>query len=368
MYLFVIVGPHCKKMIFIFGAGASYADGFPLQSELLHLYFQLYKDNDLEIDAYNLLLTFFSDFFNIRNPLSENLPTLEHVLGTIELCLRDKAPYSPDYDHIKLRKLRSALLDAILCTIRQKSSGFRKGTYHKFLNNLDLKYKNLANCHFITLNYDHALDDAFDSLYNRVLIDFGVELTNYEVTSDPFYWWERPDPGKGTFLLKLHGSLTFKYCPLCQSIELIPWEFYFERKGMHDLAEIPLRAAIKRGSAKCPRDGALSELLVIPPTLFKELRIPPLVEIWRRANALLLAHKELIIIGYSIPLADLHMWQLLKRAELTTGPKKVIIIDAPSAINIEVEQRYKQIFKDIIFLPVGFEAFAANPNEYLKYV
>lgn len=353
-------------MIFIFGAGASYADGFPLQSELLRLYFQRYKENDLEKNSYKLLSTFLSDFYNIVDPSSEDIPTLEHVLGIIELCLRNETAYSPNYDHFKLRKVRLVLLDAILCTIDQKGPEFRKGIYHKFLTNLASKNKNLRDCHFITLNYDHALDDAFDTLYDEVLLDFAVELTNYEVTSDPFYWWVRPEAGKGTFLLKLHGSLTFKYCPLCQSIELIPWGLYFERKGIHDLGEIPLRAAIKRGTAKCPRDGASSELLVVPPTLFKELKNPPLVEIWRRANSLLLAHKDLIVIGYSLPLADLHMWQLLKRAELTNGPKKVIVIDGPGESNKEVQRRYKQIFQEVVYLPIGFEAFAADPYKYLN--
>ena len=350
-------------MIFIFGAGASYAEGFPLQSELLRLYFQRYKKNELEKDSYELLSTFLSDFYNVDVPLCEDLPTLEHVLGTIELCLRDETAYSQNYDHFKFHKLRSALLDAVLCTIGQKEHRLRNGIYRKFLTNLDSKNKNLRDCHFITLNYDHALDDAFDTLYDRVLLDFGIELINYEVTSDPFYWWIRPEVGRGTFLLKLHGSLTFKYCPLCQNIELIPWGLYLEKN--HDLGGISLRTALKKGTAKCPRDGTPSELLVVPPTLFKELKNPPLVEIWRRANSLLLAHKELIIIGYSLPLADLHMWRLLKRAELTKGPKKVIIIDAPGKLNKEVQLRYKQIFRESVYLPIGFELFAANPYKYL---
>ena len=351
-------------MLFIFGAGASYANGFPLQRDLLSFYFKIFKDDRNEKEVYDLLKEFFSEFYNISNPINQDFPPLEHILGVIDVCIKDEIGYSPKYNREKLQDIYNLLIYVVLRLLTYKAKNYDKGIYKKFLKNLNNINKELKNIHFITMNYDYSFDDAFDFLYPKVLVDYGIELVNYgEKLSHPFYWWERPEPEKGTYLLKLHGSLNFKYCPLCQNIELIPWGYYIINIGHQNFESLTLIDAIKHRKAKCPIDGMESKILVVPPTVSKRLGYSPLQQIWNKARKLFLANEVIIIVGYSLPFADFHMWQLLKQAELNSGPKKILIINAPGKNSHEVSNRYKQVFSNVTYLNIGFVKFIENLEE-----
>jgi len=351
-------------MLFIFGAGASYANGFPLQRDLLSFYFKIFKDDRNEKEVYDLLKEFFFEFYNISNPINQDFPPLEHILGVIDVCIKDEISYSPKYNGEKLQNIYNLLIYAVLRLLTHKAENYDKGIYKKFLKNLNNMNKELKNIHFITMNYDYSFDDAFDFLYPNVLLDYGIDLVNYgEKISHPFYWWDRPEPEKGTYLLKLHGSLNFKYCPLCQNIELIPWGYYIINIGHQNFESLTLIDAIKHRKAKCPIDGMESKILVVPPTVSKRLGYSPLQEIWNKARKLFLINKEIIIVGYSLPFADFHMWQLLKQAELNSGPKNILIINAPGKNSHEVSNRYKQVFSNVTYLNIGFVKFIENLEE-----
>ncbi len=351
-------------MLFVFGAGASYANGFPLQKDLLSFYFKIFKDNRNEKEVYDLLKEFFSEFYNISNPINQDFPTLEHILGVIDVCIKDEIGYSPKYNREKLQDIYNLLIYVVLRLLTYKAINYDKGIYKKFLRNLNNIKKELKNIHFITMNYDYSFDDAFDFLYPKVLLDYGMELVNYgEKLSNPFYWWERPEPEKGTYLLKLHGSLNFKYCPLCQNIELIPYGNYIVNTRHQNFESLTLIDAIKHRKAKCPIDGMESKILVVPPTVSKRFGYSPLQEIWNKARKLFLINKEIIIVGYSLPFADFHMWQLLKQAELNSGPKNILIINAPGENSQEVSNRYKQAFSNVTYLNIGFVKFIENLEE-----
>ena len=76
------------------GAGASRADGAPLQGELFRDYFLYYNDQPpgrIYHEWDRELATFFDDFFGIdvddpRHVESASFPTFEEVLGIIEIA------------------------------------------------------------------------------------------------------------------------------------------------------------------------------------------------------------------------------------------------------------------------------------------
>ncbi len=75
--------------VIVLGAGASKADGAPLQFDLLRDYFVLEKAN-LQTPMNAELRSFFDTFYGIDITAADaqhQFPTFEEVLGTLELAL-----------------------------------------------------------------------------------------------------------------------------------------------------------------------------------------------------------------------------------------------------------------------------------------
>ncbi len=76
-----------KKILFIFGAGASYDAGAPTQGQIFQMYFEKHGFED---DENEILKKFFQKFFLIDFPSSKrysSFPTFEEVLGILEFAI-----------------------------------------------------------------------------------------------------------------------------------------------------------------------------------------------------------------------------------------------------------------------------------------
>ena len=121
-------------------------------------------------------------------------------------------------------------------------------------------------------------------------------------------------------LLKIHGSLNWLYCPVCNHIKLTPKE---ERaiKAFYDIE-------------KCEECKTPMEPVIIPPTFYKEMSNPFIQQIFLKADKVLRNAKRIFICGYSFPDADLHVKYLLKRAEQFRGETPEIYILITIQINL----------------------------------
>lgn len=357
---------HRVETVFVFGGGASRADGLPSQAEILPAFYELDCDSQGQRETREILTTFLRDFYEVEDPIEQPLPTLEHILGVLEMPARLDVCYPQPFSASALRQVRSAVLRATLLTLEERQRQSGSAVHDEFVRNLQQLRPRLEGIHFISLNYDTVLDHALSGLWPEVALDYGLDFTNFYFSSARAVKWMRPDPGEGCGLLKVHGSLNFKFCPLCQSVELISPDGAVGRNGAGDDEDVPVRG-VSDEHAVCPRDGTPTELLMAPPSLFKEFTNPVMLELWRSARRHLLEAKRIVIVGYSLPLADLHIWQMLKNALVAGRVEQLIVIGSPSSEGDDsAPTAYRQLTRDVRYHAVGFEAFARDPAAYLQ--
>jgi len=363
---------HAKTVIFL-GAGASAAEGAPVQGKLFHEYV-LFERRALSHEINHHLVKFFRHFFglDILDPHAEtySFPTFEEVLGILELADSQEEYFrSPStglerrhWDAAQIKRTRRALILLIAEVLDWKLRD--EGSHHRrLLQNLNHLGK-LERTLFLSLNYDIVIDNALLDLREEDNtgwdLDYGVNFTNVVMTSDRLdAQWHQPDPERSVLLLKLHGSLNWLYCPTCRALTLTPKE-----KRVCSLKWRP-------GDCCCHQCYAVSVPIIIPPTFFKAMSNFYLQQIWKRAEEELKQAERIVFCGYSFPDADMHVKYLLKRAEVnrTGSPPDVFIVNEHEGKTDEQRRmekdRYLRFFRQkdrVHWTDLSFQGFAAEPQ------
>jgi len=106
--------------------------------------------------------------------------------------------------------------------------------------------------------------------------------------------------------------------------------------------------------------------IVVPPTFTKSYENPFLVSIWFQAENVLQKATRVYFIGYSMPESDIHIQYLLKKSLFRQdGNSPRIIIINPETKNGDLHNRYRRLFGEVEYYPIGFEHFAHNLTNYL---
>jgi len=349
------------NVIFL-GAGASAAEGAPVQGSLFREYFSSYQEKQGTPDSHKMdleLATFFKLFFGIdvdhANLARVSFPTFEEVLGILELALsRNESFRGCGISSVNpmIQRVREHIILLIALILDEKLK--ERKLLHRQLINALLEQGKLQNTCFISLNYDILIDNALLECRDRNDLDleYGVEFTNFLREDD----WKRPRTKQSILLYKLHGSLNWLYCPTCIALRLTPKE-----KGIIQLKWRPQDCV-------CPICGTLSTPIVIPPTFFKVMGNFYLQQIWREAEEALANAQRLVFCGYSFPDADIHIKYLLKRVEVNRRSTPVIFVvnDHSGKSDFqkkEEESRYTRFFKDqgkVHYTNKSFEQFSEN--------
>lgn len=348
-----------KTAIFL-GAGASKADGAPLQGEIFNEYFtssafkQSYNDMDRE------LATFFLFMFGIDvdHGIDEKtmFPTFEEALGILDLAAtRDESFKNFDglnaaINSNRIGHLRNHFILLMAKALKDKLSNTSK--YHTMLiNNLSTSGL-IDDISFISTNYDILIDNALESECSDRQIDYGVNLAVYGFE-------EHQSPIK---LYKLHGSLNWLYCPACNKLTLTP-----HRKCVTDLID-------DIGQALCKSCQELQTPIIVPPTYYKNMSNVFLSAIWYKAEQLLREVEHIIFCGYSFPDADMHIKYLLKRIEINRSNNKPLYITVINGFKgksnkqkiYEKERYYRYFNGQVKYTSNSFEDFANSPTEFLR--
>lgn len=350
-----------RDTLFIFGAGASISEGAPLQNDLLSLIFNP-EDNDLKSSgAVSLVKSFLTDNFDLLN---DSYPSLESIFGYIDYYLSKNESLGKKYPLELIREIREALILLIHHVISVPKSN-RHGVYKKFLEKISKINRNIS---IITMNYDTLLDEAFDFLYpDKALIDYCIELMNYHHYPEigAFNWWDNPrvpvtvwdggDP-KPIKIIKIHGSLNWKYCNCCNQVLLTPWDTKV------DLSSMSFKEYIYPSDENpetieydmvCPLDGNKFETFIVPPSHIKELTQPAINKLLDEAALEIRKTKKIVFIGYSFPEADVHIKALLKKNMLNNT--QIHVVDP--FINNELKANYRCLSGDVVFHKKTFEDF-----------
>lgn len=359
-----------KTAIFL-GAGASRAEGAPVQSEIFRDYFEFSMHPDFnpqndhtrgEISAQ--LKDFFRAFFEIdfdSIPLAQiSFPTFEEALGILDLAeLRREAfkKYELEYfghHAYRIRLIRQYLVLAMATIIDEKLKVSRN--LHADLIGKIQEEPLLQDLMFVSTNYDILIDNALSSLRQPgEMIDYGVEFTNFADGN-----WFRPAPDAFR-LFKLHGSLNWLYCPSCNSLTITPFE-----KGV-------IKFTTDRAIA-CARCRSSMNPIIVPPTFFKDMSKVFLSEIWNKAEQALRQVHQIVFCGYSFPDADMYVKYLLKRIQINRVEAPALrfkVINGKYADNPnweEEQSRYHRFLgkENVAYLDLDFESFCHSPRTILK--
>lgn len=343
------------ETVILLGAGASAADGAPIQSALLREYFaycrsgeHLAPRNGPDGD----LSGFFRQFFGLDVATGDlagvEFPTFEEVLGVLELADSERESFrsltgiEEDDQAASLRRVHDDLVFSIAEVLHHKLQ--RASPIHLRLIESLSTHGSLQRIAFVSLNYDIIIDNA---LHQSGRPDYGFELVG-----------ESHPSAQSPCLLKVHGSLNWLFCPTCRDIQLTPME-----KGV-------LRIRLEPETARCHACRTLRKPIVIPPTFFKVLSNLQLRTVWNVAEQAFVKAAKWIFCGYSFPDADIHLRYMLKRAEQRRDePPQVFIANhhegkEASAGSLE-KARYRRFFADkekVHFTDVSFQEFAENPG------
>lgn len=334
--------------VIVLGAGASKADGAPLQFDLLREYFLWAKDKPQEAMDVELR-AFFQAFYGIHTDAVDaatRFPTFEETLGTLELALarnenfRVPGEERPDWDQRRIQECRSHVV-ALICTILAQKLGAGPSSGDNWHKRLVRTLPRTGNASFVSFNYDLLIDNA--------LLDAGLTV-NYGTTfANPV---DTGGPKVGVY--KLHGSLNWLRCPICGGLT---------NTGDVKGASYPTE---ERQRCKMPGCNAATTPIVIPPTFFKVMSDFHLQQVWHIAEQRIAFADRIYYCGYSLPDADMHIRYLLKRAEVNRGrtPEVFVVTNHPGKKDKERElerDRYRRLYRDpskVVYTTWTFEDFA----------
>lgn len=348
-----------RDTVFILGAGASNPDGVPVQSELLPMIIsgEIKEIDDSQIGK--IVSEFIKQNFKFDLERKE-FPQLEAVFGFIDYFIQHNESLSSKYTLEKIRDIKEYLIKLIHYVVNlrtDKSSPY----YHKFWQMI---LNRNTNSSIITLNYDTLLEQAFDFIFKtqKGFIDYCMPLMNYEKNDHlkAYNFWINPrEPvraGTNTNpslfkIIKIHGSLNWKYCTCCGQTLLTPWDRKIDlNRGKFMGYTYP---ANEEYEYSCPIDGTEFQTVIMAPSHLKSLTHPVISQLITEAAKEIRVAKKIVFIGYSLSNADIHVKALLKK---NIDDKKEIIVINPKK-KTSMELNYKSLTTNVRFIYSSFEEF-----------
>lgn len=338
--------------VFVFGAGASYGEGVPLQAEIIPT---ILRDRDPQLKK-SLVAKRLRRFLTRNFSHGDRFPSLEEVFGFINFFVANDLSLSKELGTAELAQLKTDLTKIIHYLI-SRSTGQSK-TFSRFWESVCSVDPDIG---VITTNYDTLMDEAFDRVYPKCLLDYCIELTNFRHADaiTPFDWWidpKKPAPvWDGVIptrikLIKLHGSLNWKYCNCCGQVGLTPWQH-----GI-DLKRDSFQSFLNIDVSKCPFDGNRLSSLIQVPTHVKSHHNYIFSKLYDEASFLVGNAKQLVFVGYSFPEADVHIRALVRRCFAVNG--RVVVVN--SSRGKDLKHRYESLAKDVEYHEMTFEQFVKS--------
>lgn len=355
--------PASRDVLFVFGAGASQPDGVPLQKEMLPMILDGRFPEIENSEIGKQVIKFIRENF-IYKEKSHRYPELEAVFGFLDYFIQYSESINLEYHHSKIESLKEFLIH-LLHYIVDYQTDKTSNVYTKFWDWIQ-KYN--SNISIITLNYDTLIEQAFDKLFSTFgYIDYCMYLMNYKKCEklEQYGFWinpREPVPVSNNFipvpikLLKVHGSLNWKYCNCCNQVLLTPWDRKIDlNKGTLLGYTYP---EMEEYEYVCPLDGTNFQTLIVPPSYIKPLTHPIITNQLSEASREIRETKKIVFIGYSLSNADVHIKALFKKHLKETTD--VIVVNNKISKNLKL--RYQALNKNAKFIKSSFEELVENED------
>jgi hypothetical protein len=155
-------------------------------------------------------------------------------------------------------------------------------------------------------------------------------------------------------LIKLHGSLNWKYCTCCNQTLLTTWDREIDlTKGKFTGYTYPDK---QKYEYVCPQDGTDFETLIMMPSYVKPLHHPVISQLLSESAREIRATKKIVFIGYSLSDADLHIRALFKKH--LTEDVKVFVINTRDTEAFKL--KYLSLSRNSQFFTCSFEEMINN--------
>ena len=351
-----------RDVVFILGAGASHPDGVPLQKHILPM---ILSDNSKEIKNSfigNEVLNFINENFHI-SPEENIYPQLEAVFGFLDYFIQQQESLNFYYTNSKLNKIREYLIK-LIHHIVNKETGKPSKYYHDFWETIISENTNVS---IITLNYDNLLEHSFEKFYKKRIgfIDYCTHLMNYEKGENlkEFNFWinsRQPIKSKefadavSFKVIKVHGSLNWKYCNCCNQVLLTTWDRKIDLE--HGKLIGTKHPDGEEYEYVCPVDGTEFQTLIMPPSYVKNWNHPVLSHLFNEASREIRVAKKIVFIGYSLSNADVNIKALLKKH--VNDEKEILIINPKK--ERELKTNYLSLKKNVKFINSSFEELVTD--------
>jgi NAD-dependent SIR2 family protein deacetylase len=323
--------------VIIIGAGFSIAAGIPPQNRLLNEISQVnmedlnFQQLSIQHDWLKLNQYLISLYGNNWDPMKVSLEDVYTMMDTAILKQRNIGIFNPS----SLFMIREAFDRLILYIIDKEISREDIQEYGKKIFNVMGEGKT----EFISLNWDYLLERVFIS--HRYSINYGVPLERT---------YKQAQENSKVLILKPHGSLNWRLCPICESIyAFMEYENISHCKKCKPLFKTQTNIIDTLGKLDVSFNEKLLPLLVSP-TFIKSNSIPQLNTITNKMQEILAKADELVFIGYSLPISDHDIRELLIKSFSIKPKQSVHVILKPSTQSEKNEliKHYDSIFPDSI--------------------
>lgn len=348
--------PNSRDVVFILGAGASHPDGVPLQRDIL----PLILSGKIEEIKNSYLGKLVADFINHNYKYGkekDQYPRLESVFGFLDYFIQQNESLSAEYPYSTLIAIKEALIKLIHYVVDFKSDKTSK-YYHLFWEAVQNYNSNVS---IITLNYDTLLEQGFYFLFEKFgYIDYSLHLMNYDKLHKKMQFTKWINPREPVMIpddhnpvplkiLKIHGSLNWKYCNCCNQILLTPWDKKIDLQHGKFLGyTYPER---REYEYNCPLDGTDFQTLIMPPSNIKTLNHPAISQLLSEASREIRATKKIVFFGYSLSDADVHVKALFQK-NLEDDVKLYVV---NSILGKKMKLRFLSIHPNVEFIERPFE-------------
>jgi hypothetical protein len=350
--------------VYFIGAGASKQDRFPLTHELKHgIAWAILEDPS----RFRMLAAHLQYLYGVQHvALAESaqvwadlrkrsndrqqtgrsqVPDVTDLLSTLDWMIREQSSFGPGLHTDDSTEGSSAGELAWVRDLIVQALCYCLGTYDD-LNGASTTRDFLQLVRpgdsLITTNWDLLLDAARDARFGSEPQDYGTTGNVVLEGGTELQGDERPK------LLKLHGSLSWRYCQRCQRLVIDP---------LHHVA------GEREDRAICLCTCRFSELIVTP-GFVREYRNVHLLTIWREALLTLARAAQWVFVGYSLPADDVGIRTLLLKARCVrhdVGGKvpRVTIVTGPDRRE-ETLARYRGILPQAELHPGDFGHFVRH--------
>jgi hypothetical protein len=383
-----------EKPIVILGAGATAACGGPLTDQILPaaLNGKMAHDDQktLVADREELLgLTrqFLGDCFNVplQRPevTKDDCPSLPMVLSMLRQSVARKRPMG-NWEGERLVKAKRAIEYAAFAVIEAALRSVPRDNPHR--NLLEPLYLRGVEPVVVSLNYDVIVDNEMFALNERYRGKFLPDEQRLEVPPPKYCVDIATDRYKkfltaGSFgrLMKIHGSLNWLYCDLCQRLDLFISEGMRTGKALDELYHsVPFNDAYSCRGTPCrnqPRCKGFISPILITPTFIKDYENRHIEQVWQQAENAMKEADRAVIVGYSLPTDDVEVALLFKNGLGHLPPNRITVVEyvsddltKPKADRTRLGdhatgQRFRTLFGDAIdWHTTGFQGWLNEQN------